>query len=764
MAIDLTASATPRVLFAPEPETLYRIQSFSPDGRRLALYARRGAQVSLAVYGLQSGRLHTFKEIPDRRPYETTLVWASKDEIVYTALPADSFPMLAARRSLGRHLYEVWNESWSGKKPSVTEAASRADGRLESPRSAMLVRADCRTGTTERLTQGYFTDLSASADGRFVSGLRRVEILQPMPDRRVLDDWTRHELVVVDLKNGGSRTVALGMHVSTNSTAWSPTTHDLGFFAWKKDADINSGAFHSYDPHLGKLRTWPHQGLDVALGFSHTRPGRKPERVQWLGERLAIFAREDQQNEESGGGRKEPAHWFLLSLQGRWSKLTAEFNAVSSLPVGVTPTGLYLLVDGKVVSVSPDGETDLLSRTGGLMHANNPMLPQGVALTAKAEGKSSYLMLDFSDGAERSATIVAPSQQARWMDGSARAGVALFREDTDNGSIFYLQRTQGAPIEVGRVNEYLAAFAKPEWRTIGYLVRDGREVRSGMFLPYGYDPAKRYPVVVVVYPGIQSGTPPVSRIGESYGFYAPQLIAAKGYIVLFASTPSDLQRTEQGPIAGMTDLVLAGVDALVAQGYADPERISLFGLSQGGICALWLATQTERFKAVVSINGWADMQTHYLESGLDSTFYADIPRPRGSAYYDLAHGSAFGIGRTPWQDADVYVRNSPVWQAHRINTPILLIHSDMDFGFEIGQYERMFNALYRLRKEARLLRYWGEGHGPSSPANIRDLWTRVFTWFDQWTDVARDAQGNMTFDGARVKSRNARDEAAAVPQ
>lgn len=764
---DLAASDAPRLLFEPEPQTVYRIQSFSPDGRCLALYAASPGTMNLALFELPTGQLRTLKETPEFNSYETTLVWASQNEILYTALTDGQQAQDAARPYIGHWLYQAWNRSWQGQEPSVTETTSRANGRLSEVRSGRLVRASCRTGAAESIAQGYFTDLAASPDGRFVAGLRQQKILQPPAEGVVTDDWTLRQLIVVDLGTGTSRAVGPELYVSAGSLAWSPMTGELGFFAWKTETRSEQGKFYSHDPRSEKLRAWPTDGLDVALGFSYTRPGRRPDRVAWLGRRMAIFARRAPENEGGSSSehralagseevikREGKGDWFLLSPEGRRSNLTSEFAAVSPIPVSVTSKALYLLADGNIVRVSPDGRTvPVPIGIDGLVRANNPLQPQGIALAAHAQGRSSYVFPDFAGSAERSATIVAPSEHARLMDGSARARLALFREDTDEGSRLLLQRAQGVPLEVGRVNGYLAEFAKPEFRTVSYRVRNDRELHSGMFLPYGYEAGKRYPLVVVVYPGTQSDAPPVSRIGDSFGFYAPQLIAANGYIVFFASTPGDLERTDQGPIAGMTDLVLAGVDALVTQGYADPDRIVLFGLSQGGLPALWLPTQTDRFKASVSINGWADMQTHYLDAGNFHMLYPDTIRPKGMGYYDSLSSSAYGIGRTPWQDADAYVRNSPVWQAHRINTPILLIHSDMDFGLEVGQYERMFNALYRLRKEARFVRYWGEGHGPSSPANIRDLYRRMFAWFDEWADVTRDGAGNLVWEGQRVKSR-----------
>lgn len=75
---------------------------------------------------------------------------------------------------------------------------------------------------------------------------------------------------------------------------------------------------------------------------------------------------------------------------------------------------------------------------------------------------------------------------------------------------------------------------------------------------------------------------------------------------------------------------------------------------------------------------------------------------------------------TPFEDLDVYVRNSPVLLASRITTPVMLVHSDMD-DFPLSQFDALYGALSRAGKDARYVRYWGEGHSPSSPANIRDL-------------------------------------------
>jgi dipeptidyl aminopeptidase/acylaminoacyl peptidase len=87
------------------------------------------------------------------------------------------------------------------------------------------------------------------------------------------------------------------------------------------------------------------------------------------------------------------------------------------------------------------------------------------------------------------------------------------------------------------------------------------------------------------------------------------------------------------------------------------------------------------------------------------------------------------MGGPPWSDVERYLRNSPIMQVNRITTPLLIIQGDLDF-IPVQQGEEMFTGLRRLGKRVTFVRYWGEGHSIDSPANIRDMWKRVFQWFD----------------------------------
>ncbi len=105
---------------------------------------------------------------------------------------------------------------------------------------------------------------------------------------------------------------------------------------------------------------------------------------------------------------------------------------------------------------------------------------------------------------------------------------------------------------------------------------------------------------------------------------------------------------KDGPLNGMTGATLQAVDALVAQAYAEPARVGLYGVSQGGFSSLWVTTQTDRFKATVSLNGWSDMYTHIFEVNYGTRLYsarAALHRQYGALYGDGRFGTLRSAGR-----------------------------------------------------------------------------------------------------------------------
>ena len=264
-------------------------------------------------------------------------------------------------------------------------------------------------------------------------------------------------------------------------------------------------------------------------------------------------------------------------------------------------------------------------------------------------------------------------------------------------------------------------------------------------LPPGYDPRRRYPTLVWIYPGYQ-----VRGLAGDYwldpflpGVYNLRLYAARGYVVLVPSLPLP-PLPERSPISpGFAASVRPAVDRLVALGIADPERLGVMGQSLGGYGVYALITQTDRFKAAVAMAGITDVAAFAGEFDPTALSYPEIAHEKSDNRAEVAQ---FGLQVPSWRDPTGYAADSPITAVMRVHTPLLMIHGDLDMRGSVEQAERFFLALYDQGKPARLLRYIGESHSlAQSPANVRDILAQTLRWFDAYLKpVANSAAPSHT--------------------
>ena len=276
------------------------------------------------------------------------------------------------------------------------------------------------------------------------------------------------------------------------------------------------------------------------------------------------------------------------------------------------------------------------------------------------------------------------------------------------------------------INAWAARLASPVKRALRYRSDDGDSLTALVVLPPSYVPGHRYPVVTWVYVGMVYADTALVDVDP---FNASQLnlglLAAEGYVVLLPSMPI---ADHAHVLAEMTGTVLPAVDRLVASGIADPDRVAVMGQSFGGYSTLGLITQTHRFRSAIALAVISDFLSAYGT-------YRPWDRYRSDAQVTLAtpkmdEAGQPGLGASPWADPWRYFMNSPVLFADRVQTPVMIMQGDLDFeGPE--QAEEFFTALYRLGKRAELVRYVGEQHVIESPANVRDMWTRILGWLTE---------------------------------
>jgi dipeptidyl aminopeptidase/acylaminoacyl peptidase len=270
---------------------------------------------------------------------------------------------------------------------------------------------------------------------------------------------------------------------------------------------------------------------------------------------------------------------------------------------------------------------------------------------------------------------------------------------------------------------------------VTYRGTDGQELKGWVMLPFGYQEGTRYPVVAwVYYANVYDDDPPTSNyisnslldVTSGVGLNL-QLLGARGYAVLFPSMPTQRYGLARDPYLNLTKGVIPALDKLVDMGIADPNRLGVMGHSYGGYSTYGLIEQTTRFKAAIALAGPSNEVSWY--GTLDSRHRYD---PFVHEYMFRVWNVETDMGSPPWKDLGRFIRNSPINYVDRVETPILIIQGDLDGPTAIQQTEEFFTAMYRQGKRAQFVRYWGEDHVIDSPANVRDMWGRIYAWLDEF--------------------------------
>ena len=221
---------------------------------------------------------------------------------------------------------------------------------------------------------------------------------------------------------------------------------------------------------------------------------------------------------------------------------------------------------------------------------------------------------------------------------------------------------------------------------------DGRDIQ-GWFLPAAGTEGEPAPLVLEIHGG------PHTLYGWSL-VWEFQILAAAGIGVFFCNPRgsegygqafNDANHRDWGP-GPMRD-VLAGVEALVDEGLADPQRLGVTGGSYGGYLTNWIVGHDDRFRAAMTCRSVSDMGTLFIVGDLS-----------GGEWPKLEHDVR------PWEDPAYYREISPLSYAERIHTPLLIQHSERDLRTTIVQAEALFTVLRSLRRPVRLLRVPDETH------------------------------------------------------
>jgi dipeptidyl aminopeptidase/acylaminoacyl peptidase len=264
----------------------------------------------------------------------------------------------------------------------------------------------------------------------------------------------------------------------------------------------------------------------------------------------------------------------------------------------------------------------------------------------------------------------------------------------------------------------LAPFALLPAESVSYTGALGKPVQAWITKPANFDPAKKYPLLVMPHGG------PQGVWGDSWSYrWNPQVFAGAGFVVL---TPNPRGSTGFGQ--AFTDDVtkdwggkayediMKGTEFATALPYVDKDRVVAAGASYGGYMVNWMCTQTKRFKAFVSHDGVYDLTS--MAGSTEEQWFTD-----------------WEFGGPPWgKDQTQYQKFSPSRFITQCTTPMLIIHNDRDYRLPIEQGLQLFTALQRQGVPSRLVMFPDENHWVLKAENSVLWYDEVLGWLKKWAN------------------------------
>jgi dipeptidyl aminopeptidase/acylaminoacyl peptidase len=305
------------------------------------------------------------------------------------------------------------------------------------------------------------------------------------------------------------------------------------------------------------------------------------------------------------------------------------------------------------------------------------------------------------------------------FDANDRAGAVVLSNASEPAEVYLLERGGQKLRRLTSLNQDFSTLA-PEMEVITYESKDGVEIEALVIKPRQFEAKRRYPLLVIVH----GGPPGVFTYDFSprRGAYPVFAFAASDYALLLPNPRGSTGYGEQFRRANIRDLgggdfqdIMAGVDLLIEKGIADPDRLGLMGWSYGGQMAYWVATHTDRFKAISAGAGITNLTSHH-----------GTGQARGYGQHDAYWGV------TPWENPELYIRHSPLFYAEQAKTPLLIQHGDVDPIVPVTQAQEFYSAAKRLGLPVEMVTYPGQGHMINPPNLLLDAMRRNLDWFDRW--------------------------------
>jgi len=263
----------------------------------------------------------------------------------------------------------------------------------------------------------------------------------------------------------------------------------------------------------------------------------------------------------------------------------------------------------------------------------------------------------------------------------------------------------------GRLEDVISCQTE-EWN---FKNSRGTTIYGRVYYPVNYDPSKMYPLIVNFY----GGTTPTSRAFG--GRYPKEIWAAEGYMVYvlqpsgatgFGQDFSALHVNGWGREA-IDDIIEGTKKFLAAFPSADADNVGCIGASYGGFTTMMLQTRTDIFRTAIAHAGISDITSYW-----------------GEGYWGYSYSAGATTGSYPWNRRDIYVDNSPLFNADKFSNSILLLHGTADTNVPPGESLQYYAALKILGKDVEMVLVSGENHQILDYKKRIEWHNTIMSWFD----------------------------------
>ena len=462
----------------------------------------------------------------------------------------------------------------------------------------------------------------------------------------------------------------------------------------KEEKRISEGDFTVSDPQ------WSPDGTQISYT---TRPTPKADDGSLSDVWVMTVATGAKKKIEDTPASSDNARW---SPNGKW----IAYTGTTDPGIGVSTTYLYLVPSNggtpRQLKFDLNAGTPVWSRDGKTVYfsANvlqaNEIFSADVATGAVTQISKTSASINVADISRDGNTIVGTISQPN-------APAAIYKSNP--------KFTQ--PVTLTSHNRWLSDYALAETEVVKWKSKDGLEVEGLLTKPVDYSDGTKVPLLLNPH-----GGPTGASINSFNG--TVQVLAANGFAVLQpnfrGSTGKGItfaQANKNTWGKGDYEDCMTGVDALVARGLADPDRLGAFGWSYGGYMTFWILTQTDRFKAVSPGAGLTNIYSMYSQN--------DIQRYLRWFYSD----------KSPWDATELYWDRSPMKYVNNVKTPTMILHGQNDTRVPIAQAQEFYMALKERKIPVEFVVYPREGHGFTEPRHLLDRVQRYVRFFGKYLGV-----------------------------